>query len=220
MSGRIRFTLAGFPVEIHWSFFLVAALLGFSNDLRILLVWVGVVFVSVLLHEMGHALVGRRYGMHPEIFLYGMGGLTSWRTGRRLTHGQSLLISVAGPGAGLLLGAVVWGITLIDMPELNPLGRMALGSLFWINIWWSVLNLLPILPLDGGNVMRSLVHIVKGGVDDRLPRQISVAMGAAGVFVALLYGRTFAAMFAGYLAFSNYQALRGMPVPMFPGVRR
>ena len=214
------FTLAGFPIQIHWSFFLVAALLGFSNDLYVLLVWVGVVLVSVLLHEMGHALVGRRFGMQPEIFLYGMGGLTSWRTGRRLTRGQSILVSVAGPGAGLLLGAVVWGIMLIDMPELNPLGRMALRSLLWVNIIWSVLNLLPILPLDGGNVMRSLVHILKGGVDDRLPRQISVAVAAVGAVAALLYGMTFAAIFAGYLAFTNYQALRGMPMPMFPGLRR
>ena len=216
----LRFTLAGFPIQIHWSFFLVAALLGFSNDLYVLLVWVGVVLVSVLLHEMGHALVGRRFGMQPEIFLYGMGGLTSWRTGRRLTRGQSILVSVAGPGAGLLLGAVVWGIMLIDMPELNPLGRMALRSLLWVNIIWSVLNLLPILPLDGGNVMRSLVHILKGGVDDRLPRQISVAVAAVGAVAALLYGMTFAAIFAGYLAFTNYQALRGMPMPMFPGLRR
>ena len=216
MSGQIRFTLGWLPVQIHWSFFLVAALLGRSRDLYVLLVWMGVVFASVLLHEMGHALVGRRFGMHPEIFLYAMGGLTSWRTGRRLTRGQSILVSVAGPGAGLLLGAVVWGIMLIDMPELNPLGRMALGSLLWVNIMWSVLNLLPVLPLDGGNVMRSLVHILKGGVDDRLPRQISVAVAAAGAAPALLYGMTFAAIFAGYLAFTNYQALRGTPMPGFP----
>lgn len=216
----LRFTLAGFPVQIHWTFFLVAALLGFSNDLRVLLVWVAVVFVSVLLHEMGHAFVGSRYGMHPEILLYGMGGLTSWRTGRRLTRVQSILVSVAGPAAGLLLGAIVWGITMIDMPDLNPLGRMTLRSLLWVNIMWSVLNLLPILPLDGGNVMRSAVHILKGGADERLPRQISVAVAAAGAGVALMYGMTFAAIFAGYLAFSNYQALRGMPMPIFPGMRR
>ncbi len=214
------FTLAGFPIQIHWSFFLVAALLGRSRDLYVLLVWMGVVFVSVLLHEMGHALVGRRFGMHPEIFLYAMGGLTSWRTGRRLTRGQSILVSVAGPGAGLLLGAVVWGIMLIDMPELNPLGQFALGRLLVVNIFWSLVNLLPILPLDGGNVMRSLVHISRGGVDERLPRQISIAFAAAGAVTALLYGYPLAALFAAYFAFTNYQALRGMPMPGFPGVRR
>jgi len=216
----MRFALGGFPIEIHWSFFLVAALLGRSRDLYVLLTWVGVVFVSVLLHEMGHAFVGRRYGMHPEILLYGMGGLTSWRTGRRLTRAQSILVSVAGPAAGLLLGAIVWGITMIDMPDLNPLGRMTLRSLLWVNIMWSLLNLLPILPLDGGNVMRSAVHIFKGGVDERLPLQISIAFAAAGAGAALMYGMTFAAIFAGYLAFSNYQTLRGMPLPIFPGLKR
>ncbi len=216
----MRFALGGFPIEIHWSFFLVAALLGRSRDLYVLLTWVGVVFVSVLLHEMGHAFVGRRYGMHPEILLYGMGGLTSWRTGRRLTRAQSILVSVAGPAAGLLLGAIVWGITMIDMPDLNPLGRMTLRSLLWVNIMWSLLNLLPILPLDGGNVMRSAVHIFKGGVDERLPCQISIAFAAAAAGAALMYGMTFAAIFAGYLAFSNYQTLRGMPLPIFPGLKR
>jgi len=216
----MRFALGGFPIEIHWSFFLVAALLGRSRDLYVLLTWVGVVFVSVLLHEMGHAFVGRRYGMHPEILLYGMGGLTSWRTGRRLTRAQSILVSVAGPAAGLLLGAIVWGITMIDMPDLNPLGRMTLRSLLWVNIMWSLLNLLPILPLDGGNVMRSAVHIFKGGVDERLPCQISIVFAAAAAGAALMYGMTFAAIFAGYLAFSNYQTLRGMPLPIFPGLKR
>lgn len=216
----MRFALGGFPIEIHWSFFLVAALLGRSRDLYVLLTWVGVVFVSVLLHEMGHAFVGRRYGMHPEILLYGMGGLTSWRTGRRLTRAQSILVSVAGPAAGLALGAIIWGITMIDMPDLNPLGRMTLRSLLWVNIMWSLLNLLPILPLDGGNVMRSAVHIFKGGVDERLPLQISIAFAAAAAGAALMYGMTFAAIFAGYLAFSNYQTLRGMPLPIFPGLKR
>jgi len=216
----MRFTLWGFPIKIHWLFFLVAALLGFTYDLRYLVVWIGVVFVSVLLHEMGHAYVGRRYGMQPEIQLYAMGGLTSWRTGRRLTRGQSILVSVAGPAAGLVLGLAVWGITRVEMPELNPLGRFALGALVWVNLAWSILNLLPILPLDGGNIMRSMVHIARGGVDERLPRQISIAFAATGAIAALLYGMTFAAIFAGYLAFFNYQSLRGAPIPSFTDLRR
>ena len=216
----MRFTLAGFPVQIHWTFFLVAALLGRSRDLYVLLTWVGVVFVSVLLHEMGHALVGRHYGMHPEIRLYAMGGLTSWRTGRRLTRAQSILVSIAGPAAGLLLGACVWGITLIEMPELNQIGRMALRSLLFVNIAWSLVNLLPILPLDGGNVMRSVVHIAKGRTDDKLPRQISIVFAGAGLVAALMFGMTFAAILAGIFAFSNYQALRGEPMPTFPGFGR
>lgn len=219
-SGTLRFSLIGFPIQIHWSFFLIAALLGFSNDLRILATWVGVVLISVLVHEMGHAVVGRRLGMHPEILLYGMGGLTSWRTGRRLTRGQSILVSVAGPAAGLTLGAMVFGINQINMPDLNPLGRITLNYLLWVNIVWSIFNLIPILPLDGGNVMRSIVHIARGGADERLPRQISIAVAGAGLVAAFMVGQQFLALFAGYLIFVNYQALKGMPVSIFPGLRR
>jgi Zn-dependent protease len=217
----MRFSLAGFPIDVHWSFLLVAALLGLgSNDLRIIVTWVGIVFVSVLFHELGHAVVARRYGLSPEISLYGMGGLTTYRTGRRLSRARSIFVSLAGPGAGLLLGGVVWGITQIPMPELNPIGRIALLNLLFVNIAWSILNLLPILPLDGGSVMRSLVHMIRGNADDRLPRQISVAVAAAGGVAGFMTGNTFAAIFAGYLALINYQALRGMPMPVFPGMRR
>lgn len=217
----MKFTFAGFPVDVHWSFLLVAALLGIrNNDLRILLIWVSVVFVSVLLHELGHAVIARRYGLQPSISLYGMGGLTKFRSGPRLTRSRSILVSVAGPGAGLLLGGVAWGITQIPMPELNPFGRLALYYLLVVNVFWSILNLLPILPLDGGSVMRSLVHIVKGRADDRLPRQISVAVAAAAGVAAFVTGNTFGAIFAAYLGVTNYQAMRGIAMPTFPGMGR
>ena len=74
----------------------------------------------------------------PKISLYGMGGLTNYRTGRSLTRQRSILVSLAGPAAGLLLGAIVWGITRIPMPELNPFGRLALFNLLIVNIFWSI----------------------------------------------------------------------------------
>ena len=105
------------------------------------------------------------------------------------------------------------------MPELNPLGRFAIDWLIWVNVFWSIINLLPVLPLDGGNIMRMLVHISRGGADERLPRQISVAFAAALAVYALLTGRTFGAIFAAYLAFFNYQYLKGAPVPSFTDLR-
>ncbi len=71
----MRFRLAGFPVEIHPSFFILAVLLGLgAGDVRLILLWVAVVFVSILTHELGHAIVGRSYGLQPQIRLYSMGG--------------------------------------------------------------------------------------------------------------------------------------------------
>ncbi len=88
----MRFRILGFPVHVQPFFLLVAALLGgMRNDLTLILIWVAVVFVSVLAHELGHALVARAYGQQPSILLYSMGGLTSFQPLRRLTHGQSRL---------------------------------------------------------------------------------------------------------------------------------
>ena len=104
----MRFRLAGFPVEIHPSFFILAVLLGLgAGDVRLILLWVAVVFVSILTHELGHAIVGRSYGLQPQIRLYSMGGVTSWSSGRRLTPRQSILVSLAGPAAGLALGGIL-----------------------------------------------------------------------------------------------------------------
>jgi len=216
----MRFHLAGFPVYVHPSFFIVAVLLGFRRgDIRLILIWVAVVFVSILAHELGHALVGRAYGLSPEISLYSMGGLTSWRFGRALTRVQSILVSLAGPGAGFLVGAIVWGFSRLDAVPLTPLGQYVVFDLLWVNFGWGILNLLPLLPLDGGNVMRSVVHIVRGRPDERLPRQISISAGGVLFVLALMNGMMFAGLMAAFLAYSNYQALQGHP-PHIPGMGR
>ena len=217
----LKFRLGDFPIEVHPSFWLVAALLGLrSNDLTYILVWVSVVFVSVLVHELGHAAVGRQYGLRPSIMLYAMGGLTSWQSGRGLSRIQSIYVSFAGPAAGLALGLAFWGISRFDLPTLSQPGRWALALLIWVNIVWSMLNLLPILPLDGGNIMRTVVHIVRGP-DERLPLRISIAFAALGAFLAMVYGQLFMALLAAFFAYNNYQRLTGAGAgPMFPGAPR
>jgi hypothetical protein len=220
-NWNLRFRLAGFPVEVHPSFFIVAVLLALGRtDVRLILVWVGVVFVSILIHELGHALAGYSFGLSPRIYLYAMGGLTSWSTGRSLTEPRSILVSLAGPGAGLLVGSLVWTLVWSRPFELTLLGEVAARDLLWANVGWSLLNLLPLLPLDGGNVMRSVVHLSKGYRSDRLPRQISVVVGGAAAVLALAYGMMWAAFLAAWLAYGNYAALKGSPTATLPGMPR
>jgi Zn-dependent protease len=113
-QGDLRFRLFGFPVRIHPFFWLVTLLLGASGDPQPveLVVWVVVVLASILVHELGHAFLQRRFGGRPRIVLYGMGGLAICDDCDRSPWRQ-VLISLAGPGAGFLLAAaVVMGVWL------------------------------------------------------------------------------------------------------------
>jgi Zn-dependent protease len=113
-QGELRFFLFGFPVRIHPFFWLVTVLLGANGSPQPieLVVWVGAVFVSILVHELGHALLQRRFGGRPRIVLYGLGGLAICDDCDRSPWKQ-VLISLAGPAAGFLLAAtVVAGIWL------------------------------------------------------------------------------------------------------------
>src|ERR1700675_4909709 len=101
MQSRVAFRLGTIPVRVHLSFLLVTVFLaaGSLGDVRGLLCWILVVFVSVMIHELGHALVGRQFGLAPEIDLQGMGGLTSWGEGsgrKAIGPWRSIAISLAG----------------------------------------------------------------------------------------------------------------------------
>jgi len=222
MNWAWRFRLAGFPVAIDASFFILAGLLGFQlGDLRLILLWMVVLLVSILAHELGHAVVGRSYGLRPQIRLYSMGGLTSWSSGRSLTPRQSILVSLSGPAAGLALGGLVFGFSVLEPIELTPVGGFVVSLLLQVNIVWSILNLLPIVPLDGGNVMRSLLVMFRGQRDERLPAMVSMVVAAAVFVLALSMGRNFGAMMAAWLAFANYQTFKGETYgARFPGMGR
>jgi hypothetical protein len=80
-GGGLRFSLFGFPIRIHPWFLIVAGIIGFSGpepNLARALVWIGVVLVSVLVHELGHAFAARTVGAEPTIDLYALGGLTAF----------------------------------------------------------------------------------------------------------------------------------------------
>src|SRR5262245_55219146 len=98
----------GIPISVDLSFFMIAVVLGAPRLSRpaLLAQWVAVVLVGVVVHELGHALVGRVFGLKPRIHLYGMGGLTTWEAGRELSPLRSVAVSLAGPFAGFGLAAL------------------------------------------------------------------------------------------------------------------
>src|SRR5579875_2541086 len=99
----LRFRALGIPVRVHPFFWLVAAMLGWQNEnIPVVLIWVGCVFVSILVHEYGHGLMARAFGASPSIVLHGFGGLCIYQPDRQ-TPRQRLAVLLCGPGAGFVL---------------------------------------------------------------------------------------------------------------------
>ena len=115
-----------------------------------MLIWVVVVLVGILAHELGHAFAGRRLGLEPWIQLMAFGGMTGWMRPRPLTSGQRILISAAGPAVGISIGGAVLIASFAGVfAGASPAVMRVLDFVLWVNLGWGVLNLLPILPLDG-----------------------------------------------------------------------
>jgi Zn-dependent protease len=162
-GGRgLRVRLFGFPVHIDLSFVLMMGLIGWlsgAQNLRDIVLWLVVAAVAVLVHELGHAVVARTTGARPSIALTGFGGLTTYEPPRPLSRARSLLIAIAGPLAGLAVGGLLWFVRSGPGAglEYGSLGERALTFGLFTTIAWSALNLVPVLPLDGGQAMRELL---------------------------------------------------------------
>ncbi len=196
------------PVRIRPAFFLVAALIGFLNtqDFVGTLIWTGIIFVSVLFHEYGHAIAAVLCGRSPRIELVAFGGLT-YHDGARLSSFKQFLIVLNGPVFGFLL--FLLASLLLTFPVFQEgLARGVLALIRGVNLFWTVINLLPVLPLDGGQLMRITLEAFLGNIGIKYAFGISVAVS----FFISLYFFLYQAFFVGalffLLAFQSFDALR------------
>jgi ATP-dependent Clp protease adapter protein ClpS/Zn-dependent protease len=204
----MRFHLLGIPVRVQPMFLIVTLIIGGARP-REAVAWLALVFVSVLIHEMGHALAARwLFDARPSIELSGFGGLTTWDAPAGRSWKRRILVSLAGPGAGFVFGALVWLVAAMGVGA-GPSGQSLLRQLLWINVGWGALNLLPMLPLDGGNVLAALVTRDNAGHDQWLVRIISLCVAAAATLWALQTRLSVAAMIAAYAVVANGRVLFG-----------
>ena len=234
----LNFSIAGIPVRVHPLFWLVALLLGSSGALIQIPIWIIVLFASILIHELGHAFALRGFGVNSQIVLHFAGGLTipetaPWGSGwARVSPSpnQEIVISLAGPFTGfifaslVMLGVVASGGTLITskllgflplpLTALMPFGGTVLSifvtMLLWVNIFWGLINLLPVFPLDGGQVARNILIQVDPRDGVRKSLWVSVVTGGILAILGLIAFRSvFMALLFGFLAFQSFQALQG-----------
>jgi Zn-dependent protease len=239
----LHFSVAGIPVRVHPLFWLVAVLLGASGGTNAvgLLTWVAVVFVSIIVHEMGHAVVQRYYGWQPSIILYHLGGLATYNTGFTSSHGSyrragntpqgQIIISIAGPAAGFLLAGTIiaalfasghyidWYGVRLGTGQPLPAGSVDGGwnpmfllvwDLLFVNIFWGLINLFPVYPLDGGKISREVFMVTSrsDGMRQSLILSIITAAGLALVGLVRL-NQPFLALLFGFLAYDSYRMLQG-----------
>ena len=176
------------------------------EDVYDLLNWTIVAFMSIIIHELGHAFAGRRYGASPSIVLHGLGGLT-FLPGGVFTRLQSILVSAAGPVFSLILaGFFVGGYFLAGTGAPHAIRSFIFYGL-WINIGWTIFNLMPIQPLDGGQIFRDIL----GPSRYKITCWVGALVGVALALFALWAGMYFMAFFAGFLAWSNYKGSANIP---------
>jgi Zn-dependent protease len=201
--------LGSIPVRIRFPFLFMAAVLGAGYERPdFVALWVVIVFVSVLVHELGHALVGRMFGLTPQIELHGMGGTTSWIEPREVGHARGIAISLAGPFAGFALAAA---IVLAKRLGFHPEGTYAVflrDKALQINVIWGIFNLAPLLPLDGGNVMRGALNLVTKGRGEKPARAISMVMGGLLIAFAVFTRAIWLGALGVFFTWANLQAYR------------
>jgi membrane-associated protease RseP (regulator of RpoE activity) len=215
----LQFSLFGIPVRVLPWFWLMAVVLGWPRmeaGAPSLLLWVFAVFLSILVHEFGHALTARACGYPPQVLLYQFGGLALFAPHRNYTLVRSILITAAGPAAGLLLGGLadlaLRGV-LRDLLNGNPVtfhrGLIQfLLDMWYIGIYWSLLNLLPVLPLDGGQITRDLLLLVTPRHGLRIALTLSAVVGALVAVYGIQSERIYLAIMFGSMAAGSIQALQ------------
>jgi stage IV sporulation protein FB len=229
----LRWRMFGIDVRVHPFFWLTGILLGWGqwqkhNPILSLILWVVCVFVSILIHEMGHVLMGRLFGSHGHILLYGFGGLALGANNLR-ERWRRVLVLFAGPLAGFLLLGIVFVVALklasrqkgMELTFSEPMVQDVYRMLVWINLGWGILNLLPIFPLDGGQISREVFEGILGVRGTIISLALSIAV--AGVLAVhclvggayerplipfLPEGDFYMAFFFGLLAMSSFQLLQ------------
>jgi Zn-dependent protease len=204
-------------VRVRYSFFLVALLMALRRtDPLAIVMWLIAVFIAVLVHELGHAMAARFYRQVPQIELYAMGGVTEWRDEGRLRWYERIAISFSGPGLGFVIGGLVLAAGQTTGTEPYYL-QVLYRDFLWATLGWGLFNLLPIMPLDGGQIVAELLERWRGAFMGRtLARQVSFVFGVLGLFAAATLGQMWAGVLCGFLAYDNLQRMRGLPGVQLP----
>ena len=203
------FRLLGFPVHVRPGFvvFMVLIVVLYGDAFGL---WLAVALAGfTLLHELGHAVAARRTGAEAEISLNFLAGYASYVPIRPLTRAEQIGISFAGPGIQIAVSVV-----MLFALGANPLERPSYANdPVLLAIWWAgpiigVFNLVPVLPLDGGNIVTTALDRIVPGRAERAMIWFALAVTGAFTVFALIDTRYRGFMLImGFLLVSQLQLL-------------
>lgn len=194
-------TASGIPLFLHWTFLLIPAYvlvsgalmgrppLGVLADLTL----VTVIFACVVLHELGHALAARRFGVQTkDIILMPIGGVARLERMPKRPRAE-LIVALAGPAVNVVIATV---LLLITLPFIGLNGFVSptslatnlVGKTIAVNLAMIVFNMLPAFPMDGGRVLRALLsirigHLKATRIAANVGQTMAIVLGLAGLFV-------------------------------------
>jgi Zn-dependent protease len=205
MGGFHLFTLANVPVSVSPWYLLLLGYLTMRSQGQGLILAVCIT-ISLLVHEFGHALMARHFKLEPRILLHGFGGQTGHHPAGR--DRDEALIIAAGPLFGLSLGVLAF-LVLQYAPIQSENAYGALRYFMYINFIWSAFNLLPMWPMDGGQLLRigasKLFKPVRGERLTHIVSIVVVVLVALGTYL-INFGPMMMIILA-MTAWQNYQAL-------------
>jgi stage IV sporulation protein FB len=209
--GTLIGRLFGTDIYATSGFFLLVVLLFafYWNAAWVIAVYLLALVISLLVHEFGHVFAVRwLLNSGSIVILWGLGGLCVHEPTPVIR--KRIGISLMGPAFGFVLGGVSWAVSHFLVPEdaAKPL-LVFMGAMVFINVVYTGLNLLPIVPLDGGQAALAALESRLGPARARVwMRRVSVGVAGAGAAVALYAGWYIAALLAGLLLFQNLFAAR------------
>ncbi len=203
------FRLLGFNVQVQSGFVIFMALIVMLYGNQFGLWLAGSIAILTLIHELGHAVAARRTGAEAEISLGFLAGYASYRPSRELSRGEQAWISFAGPLVQIVVSVVVllaMGVNPIDQDSFTATD--ASRAIWWAGPAIGLLNLIPVLPLDGGNIVTNGLDVLVPGRSRQYMLYFSIAATVSGAAYLALSGQRGFAIFIAFLLITQLQMLQ------------
>ena len=196
------------PLRISPFFWVTAAIIGWFNSRSFMgtVIWIGIILVSILVHEYGHALTSKFFGQSPRIELIAFGGVT-YPDGPKLSLWKEFIVVLNGPVSSFILYLI--GTALLQVPAIAASKIAFIVQMFsFVNLFWTIVNLVPVLPLDGGQLLRIILEFFMGAKGFKVSIVVSMVLAFSAALTTLFLGWFIIGAIFFLFGFQNIQTFK------------